>query len=510
MYEDWLKELKERGREIYLLEHTAALLGWDQETYIPEKAVEERSEQLALLESMAHEKLAHPRVAELLEKLGATLETPRGTFPLSDVDAGFVRHFYRRHRREVCFPDDLVREFARRTSMAQSVWARAKKSNDFALFAPELKKIVVLVRERARLLKVGTHPYDALIDTYEPGMTKEELDRIFIPLKKELTSLVAQIKTRPQPENDFFKADYPLQDQRRLGDLILSRLGYPLDRGRLDISAHPFTTTLGADDVRITTRYGEPNPFNSFFSTVHEAGHGLYELGFGDTVRGNLLADGTSLGIHESQSRTWENLIARSRPFWHGFYGEVQKLFPAILGEVPEETFYKAVNRVSPSFIRVDADEVTYSLHVILRYELETALMEGTLEVEDLPRVWDDKMEEFLGIRPDKASLGVLQDVHWSAGLFGYFPTYALGNLYGAQLFLAARKDLTALMEDVEAGRFAPFLDWLRRSIHQHGSVYTASELIQKITGEPLNPGYFSAYLKEKYQDIYGGTPFAP
>ena len=507
MIEKTLDELKKRGRDIYLLAHSAALLGWDQETYIPERAVAERSEQLALLEGILHEKLTHPRMGELLEALGASPENPRGKADLSDRDGGYVRLLYRMYRRATCFPEELVKEFARRTSIGQAVWARARREKDFSLFAPELEKILELVKERSRLLGVGEHPYDALIDEYEPGMTKAELDRIFITLKRELVELSAWIARQPQVDNGFISRKYPQADQEDLGRFILAELSYPMDRGRLDISTHPFTTTLGSHDVRITTRYGEKNPFNSFYSTIHEAGHGLYELGFGEEISGNLLAEGTSLGIHESQSRTWENLVGRSRKFWRRYFPEVKKRFHQALGDVTEETFFRGMNRVEPSFIRVDADEVTYGLHVIFRYELEVALIEGSLRVDELPQAWNDKMVSCLGICPPDAAQGVLQDVHWSAGLMGYFPTYALGNLYGAQLMNAASRELPNLDEDIEAGRLAVLLDWLRKKIHRHGSVYTASELMKQVTGESLTSSYFIDYLKKKYRDIYGGVP---
>ena len=437
--------------------------------------------------------------------MGAAPENPRGKAGLSDIDGGYLRCFYRAYRRETCFPEELVKEFARRTSIGQTVWAKARREKDFSVFAQELEKILELVKERSRLLGTGEHPYDALLDEYEPGMTKAELDRIFTPLKKELVDLTAWIARQPQANNDFIYREYPQKDQENLGRFILNQLSFPLDRGRLDVSTHPFTTTLGSHDVRITTRYGEKNPFNSLFSTIHEVGHGLYELGFAEEISGNLLAEGTSFGIHESQSRTWENLIGRSRGFWKTYFPEVKKRFPPALGDVTEDAFFRAMNRVEPTFIRVDADEVTYGLHVILRYELETALVEGSLSVGDLPEVWNNKMESLLGIRPAEASQGVLQDVHWSAGQWGYFPTYLLGNLYGAQFMNTADPELLDLAEGIKAERLTNLLDWQRENIHRHGSVYTASELVERITGGSLSSSYFIDYLKRKYRDIYSG-----
>ncbi|MBI9104229.1 MAG: carboxypeptidase M32 [Spirochaetales bacterium] len=499
-----MKELKKVGRELTLLMNTAALLGWDQETLIPEKAIPERAEQLALMEGISHAKLTDPKVGDLLDKLGADEKSSSGNENLSDEDRAYIRVFYRNYHRASCLPSDLVEEMARASSLGQSVWVQARKENDFGKFAPALEKILGLNREAGRLINVGDHPYDSFLDEYEPGMRKAELDVTFGALKEDLKSLVKRIKDAGQVEMGFLKRDYPEELQEKFGNYILKELAYPLDRGRLDVSTHPFTTTLGNHDVRITTRYGEPNPFSSLFSIIHEAGHGLYELGFSDEIAGNILAEGTSLGLHESQSRTWENMIGRSLPFWEKYYPEAQKTYGNALSDISLETFYKGINAVKPSLIRVDADEVTYSLHVILRYELETALFEGTLSVNDLPAAWNAKMEELLGIRPDSDANGVLQDVHWSVGLLGYFPTYALGNLYGAQFMDKAYKDVPDLDDQVRKGNHAVLLEWLRENIHKHGSAFTASELCVNVTGKPLDASYFTQYLNKKYGEVYG------
>ena len=498
-----LELLKARGRELYLLEHTAALLGWDQETYIPARGDEERAEQLALLEGIQHEKLTGSRTGELFDRLGAGKDNPGGNPDLSPADRAYIRYFFHKYNRAICLPGELVTELARATSLGQTTWVKARKADDFSMFAPALKKVLDLTKKSAALMNPDGDPYDALLDGYEPGMTRKELEKVFSALKSELVSLVSRIAAAPAPDTEFLNRDFPQEAQEAFGRYILNEMNYPMDRGRMDVSAHPFTTTLGADDVRITTRYGEANPLSSLFSVIHEAGHGLYELGFAPEIRGNLLAAGTSLGVHESQSRTWENMIGRSRPFWTRYFPEAVRHFPAALKGVDFETFYKAVNSVKPSFIRVDADEVTYSLHVILRFELETMILDGKLEVEELPDVWNRKMEEFLGIRPSKDSLGVLQDVHWSAGLVGYFPTYALGNLYGAQFMNTARKEIPDLDSHVEKGDLGVLLSWLRSNIHAPGSSLTAGELCRKVTGEDLNPEYFSRYLSEKYGEVY-------
>lgn len=496
-------ELKKLGAEITLLEHSIAVLHWDLETCAPEDAVGERSEQLALLEGIVHDKITNPRVGELFDLLGVSIEAPHGERELPAIDGSFLRTLHRRHWQSSRIPKELVEEMARRTSVARKVWAQARKEEDFSLFAPELAEILKLTRELSKALAIGTHPYDALLDQYEMGMTKGELDRIFNPLKRELIALVEELKASPRIPVEFLERDYPEAAQESFSRFILSELNFPMSRGRLDVSTHPFTSTLGGNDVRITTRYGEKNPFDSLFSTIHEAGHALYELGIRQDILGNVMATGTSLGIHESQSRTWENVIGRSREFWTRYFPEAVKLFPGALKDTSVEEFYRGINRVEPSFIRVGADEVTYSLHVILRYELEVAMLEGQLEVTELPAAWNDKMDEFLGIRPGSPSLGVLQDVHWSAGLIGYFPTYALGNLYGAHFTRKMEEELPGWRRDIEAGRLSNIHDWLSKNIYYHGSIYTARELLHNLTGEELAPDYFIAYLKGKYREIY-------
>ena len=499
-----LEKLKKTGRELTLLEHSIALLSWDQEILIPPKGVEERADQLALLEGIYHSKLTATEVGNMFKDLGADESNPGGNEELDPSDRAYIRFFYNKYHRAVCLPSDLVEEMARAASLGQSVWVKARKDNDFSSFAPALERNLELTRKAGKLIGIGEHPYDSFLDEYEPGMRKSRLDVVFGDLKKELKDLVQKIQDAGQVDTGFLERDYPNDLQEKFGKYILDELGYPLERGRLDVSAHPFTTTLGSHDVRITTRYGEPNPFSSLFSIIHEAGHGFYELGFSDDIQGNLLATGTSLGIHESQSRTWENMIGRSLPFWERYFPKAREFYGKSLDDVSLETFYKGINAVQPSFIRVDADEVTYSLHVILRYELETALFDGSLEVKDLPEAWNSKMKELLGIVPGTDALGVLQDVHWSIGLLGYFPTYALGNLYGAQFMEQAVSDIPDLFGHVKKGEHHILRDWLRENIHCHGAGLTADELCRKATGRDLDPHCFTDYLNGKYGEVYG------
>lgn len=498
-----IARLRELDREIVLLTHTSSLLGWDQETYMPEKGIDERAEQLAVLGGLIHEKTVSPESGRLLDLLGVSDSEPRGKPELPELDRDFLRAMYRRYRREVRLPTRLVTELSRETSLAQAVWAKARKENDFAAFAPRLERVVALTREKAELLGFEDEPYDALLDEFEPWMKTSSVRAIFDRLQPALTSLAGRIRHAVQIDDRFLHTSYPVELQEAFGKIVLSDMGYGSDRGRLDLSAHPFTTTLGGDDVRLTTNYSETLFTKGLFGIIHECGHGLYELGFADELKQSILADGTSCAIHESQSRFWENIIGRSLPFWRHYYPRLVSRFPDNLSDVPLERFYRAVNKVEPSFIRIEADEVTYGLHIILRFRLELELFSGSLSVYDLPERWRSESQALFGISPAADSEGVLQDIHWSLGAFGYFPTYALGNLYAAQFYAAMRKDLPDLDSSLEAGELHVPLAWLRKRIHAWGMRRTADELVREVTGEPLNPSYFITYLEDKYRAIY-------
>ncbi len=501
--QDAVKRLKAIDREIQLVEHTQAILGWDEETYMPPKAVEERSEQMALIQGILHNKTVSPEIGELLAAAGASDDNPKGDTNLPELDRAFLRAVHRRYAQETRLPEELVTEFARATSKATAVWKEARRRNDFAMFAPNLKGLVELVRKVADHLGYDEHPYDALLDRYEPWMKTSQVKEIFDPLAVKLADLVERIKSAEQVDTSFLDRPFSVEKQEQFGNYLLGKLGYPLERGRLDVSAHPFTTTLGFDDVRITTRYREDLLLSSISGTIHETGHALYELGFSDELGGTLLATGTSLGIHESQSRTWENVIGKSRAFWEHNLPELKRLFPGELGNVSVDQFYRAINKVEPSLIRIEADEVTYSLHVVLRFELECQLLTGDLAVDDAPAAWNERMESLVGIRPDSDADGILQDTHWASGLMGYFPTYALGNLYGAQFTKKMRSDIPKLDAEIAAGNLNAILDWLRSNIHVHGAALTANEICEKVTGESLNPQYFIDYLEAKFGEIY-------
>jgi len=493
------QRLIELDREHTLIAHIGALLGWDQETYMPPRAIEERSSQLALIEGLAHEKAVNPEIGELLAALEAKTD-------LSDDERAYIRVVRRDYDREVKFPQEFVTEYAKAASMSQAAWAEAKRKSDFAAFRPHLERMVELNRQKAAYLNPSAKPYDVLLDLFEPGSTQESIARVFSVMKAYLVDILEKIRSVPQVADLCSGRRVDPAVQEKISRYLMKVLQYDRERGRLDVSAHPFTTTLGADDVRITTRYVEDYFPSSLFSTMHESGHALYELGIdpGPEFRGTKLADAASMAIHESQSRMWENIVGRSEAFW-------QKHFPAIsalLGEAGEGmdcvSFVKSVNKVEPSLIRTEADEVTYGLHVIARFEIESALFDGTLKVEDIPAAWNEKYRTLLGVEVPDDRRGCLQDVHWSMGAFGYFPSYALGNLYAAQFWAALTIEVPDIEAQIAAGDTSMVLSWLRQKVHVHGSRYQPGELVQKVTGSPLDPVWFEKYLRAKYSRIYG------
>ncbi len=491
--------LLELDREHSLVMHIGAILGWDQETYMPPKAIEERSSQLALLEGLAHQKAVNPEIGELLAALEAKSD-------LSEDEKAYVRVVRRDYDRETKLPEAFVTEYAKEASLSQAAWADAKKNNDFAAFKPHLSRMVELNKKRAHYLNPNAKPYDVLLDLFEPGSTQESVAAVFAKMKSYLVEILTRIRERPQIEDKCSGRRVDKHTQERISQYFMKVLGYERDRGRLDVSAHPFTTTLGTDDVRITTRYVEDYFPSSLFSTIHESGHALYEMGIDPNpdYRGTKLAEAVSMAVHESQSRLWENIVGRSPAFWERHFPALS----ALLGEAGEgldlESFVKSINRVSPSFIRTEADEVTYGLHVIARFELESALFDGSLNVEEVPEAWRAKYRELLGIEAPDDRQGCLQDVHWSMGAFGYFPSYALGNLYGAQFWAALKKEIPDVEARISGGDTSAVLAWLRKNVHVQGSRYTPGELVKKVTGQALDPVWFEKYLREKYSKIYG------
>lgn len=495
-----LDQLKAVLAEVADLNYAAALLGWDQQTYMPPGGTQGRGYQLGTLQSIAHNRFTSAEVGRWLDELKPYAEQ---LDPDSD-DARLVRVTRRLYEKQTKVPAELVVEFAQVTTTAHQVWQEARAENNFAKFRPYLEKIADLRRRYAELFAPYDHVYDPLLDDFEPGLKTADVRVIFDTLRSQQVALLQAIAAQPQVESAFLHQHYDEQKQWDFGVEVITRFGYDWKRGRQDKSAHPFTINFGIDDVRITTRILPNYVGSALFSTMHEAGHALYELGSDHSLARTPLAGGASLALHESQSRMWENLVGRSLPFWEYFYPRLQELFRAQLGDISLETFYKGINRVEPSLIRVEADEATYNLHIMLRLELELAMMEGTLEIKDLPEAWNARMEEYLGIVPPDDAQGVLQDVHWSGGMIGYFSTYALGNLVSAQLWECIYTDIPGLPDQIRRGEFASLLEWLREKIHRHGSKYEPQELVQRVTGSKIDPAAYIRYLQGKFGEIYG------
>ncbi|NLG95954.1 MAG: carboxypeptidase M32 [Chloroflexi bacterium] len=498
--EQELNRLKEIMAEVYDLSRAMALLGWDQQTYMPPGGAEDRANQLSTLSRIEHERWVSDETGELIESLSAQVDS---LDPDSD-DACLIRAAAREYKKRTRVPSSLVVEFAKILPAAHEAWVKARKENNFAVFQPFLERIVALRREYAGYFAPYDHIYDPLLDDFEPGMKTADVKQIFAQLRPQQVELIRAIGERPQVEDSFLMLEYADQDQWDFGVEVATAFGFDWNRGRQDRTAHPFTTNFSIDDVRLTTRIIPNRVASALFSTMHEAGHGMYEQGVDPSLRRGPLAGGASLALHESQSRMWENLVGRSLPFWKCFFPRLQERFPAQLGNVDLMTFYKAINKVEPSLIRTEADEATYNLHIMLRLELEIALMEGSLEVKDLPEAWNARMNDYLGITPPNDAMGVLQDVHWSGGMIGYFATYALGNLVSVQLWECIRKEIPDLDEQIERGDFSALLGWLREKIHRHGAKFEPQDLVQRVTGSKIDPQPYVRYLQTKFGGIYG------
>lgn len=496
---DHLRQLKEFDRQIHLYKHVIGLLQWDQETYMPQAAVEERSEQLALLEGEVHER-------QVSNKFGDLIGECKIRDDLEYIDSAFLREVERTHERAKKLPRVLVTSIARQSSVNHASWVRSRKESDFSIFRNDLDKTLRLTREKADHLGFKTTRYDPLLDEYEPWMTTAELTSVIDAVRNPLVKLLEQIKSSSVVLDDhLLRREYDVSEQRKFSNYLLKILGFSLETGRLDVSAHPFSTTLGASDSRLTTRFHPQLLSSSIFGTIHECGHGLHGLGVSSEIATSALGDGTSLGICESQSRLWENMIGRGHAFWEYFYPNLKTRFKS-LSEIPLDQFMGSINAVNPSLIRVEADEVTYNLHILLRFSLERRMVDDEIDVDDLPEVWRDESRKLLGISPERDSDGVLQDIHWSMFAIGYFPTYTLGNLYSAQFYSAMKEDMPDLDDQIRSGTFSHILTWLRENIHNHGRSYSASEICSRVTGEPLNPGYFIEYLYNKFGEIYNIT----
>ncbi len=488
-------------KELSVIGGIGALLGWDQMTYMPEKGASERGEQSALLSSLAHKRVVSDEFWNHILRL-----RKESIFSnLSTENQHVVKRLHKDVEKSRKIPEDFVKRSAKITTMAYPAWQKARNKSDFSIFQTHLEKIVELQNEYCEYINLPGSRYDTLLDDYEEGMTTDKLRTEFSLLKKKLKTILDKVLSSKMYENQQnLSLTFSKNIQQKLCHHIFNQMNLPTEKSRIDESTHPFTTSLGNDDVRITTNYDRENPLFSFFSTIHEAGHALYELGmptgkYKDTV----IADSPSLGIHESQSRFWENMIARSKPFWEYYYLEFKKQAGSKMKDVSFETWYRHVNSVKPSFIRVEADELTYCLHVILRFELEADLMEEKLTVSELPQAWNEKMNEILRVTPPTDKEGILQDMHWSGGAIGYFPTYALGSIYASQLFDQLEKERPEIIKEIRKGDFNHILSWLRTNVHQYGRMMTAEEIIKKTCGEGLNAERFTSYLSNKYLNLY-------
>ncbi len=495
-----LAKLKERLGEVTSLAQINALLEWDMQVKMPPAGSEARARHMSVLSKLIHQMFTSDETGRLMD----SAEREGNGLPRGSNDASLLRVARRDYDRERKLPSDLVAEITRATALAHEVWVKARAGNDFKSFIPSLKHIVELKIRAAECYGYTDHIYDALLDAYEPGLKTADVAKMFSDLRLELVPLVRAIGERVDMVDDsVLHQDFDVDKQREFAELVVKKFGYDFNRGRQDPTVHPFATSFSRNDVRITTRF-DPEWLNpALFGTLHEAGHGIYEQGIDEDLEGSILTGGVSLGAHESQSRLWENIIGRSRGFWTYFFPILQSYFPKQFGGVDLETFYRAINRVEPSFIRVEADEATYNLHIMMRFELEVDLLAGKLKVEDLSDAWNAKSQEYLGIVPPTDALGVLQDVHWSSGLIGYFPTYSIGNLLSAQLYDTAVQQHPAIPAEIARGEFGTLLNWLRENIHRHGRKIDPPELIKQATGESLQSRSYMRYLKTKFGEIY-------
>ena len=495
---DRLKTLLAEVRDI---ERALAVLWWDRQTLMPPGGAEERSNQIATISKIHHAKFTSGEIGKLLNDLSSETD---GMDPDSD-EARIIMVTKRDYDMECKLPEKLVEELARASSAGLEGWHKAKAEKNFSMFAPFLQRNAELTREVAAAYGYEDRPYDAFLNITEPGITTAQLETLFSELKDAIVPMVKEIASKQDAVDDScLHQQFHEAEQLKVSLEIAERYGYDLNRGRLDKTAHPFATSFGLGDVRITTRV-YPSFLNAcLFATLHESGHAMYEQGISPALSRTPLGQGASGGMHESQSRLWENLVGRSRPFQDYMFPTLQKTFPEQLGNVDIETFYRAINKVHPSLIRVEADEVTYNLHIMLRFELENEILEDRIDISKMDEIWRERMESYIGVVPEDDSVGVLQDIHWSSAGMYIFPSYALGNIIGAQLFKQAHKDMPDLDGQISRGEFEDLLGWLRTNLYQHGRKFTPNELLQRITGEPVGTGPWINYVKGKFSELYG------
>jgi carboxypeptidase Taq len=483
------------SQKIADLEHSISVLNWDQEVFMPENSAPRRAQQIATLAGIHHELSTDKKFGEVLEKLKNE--------DLTDIQKRNVSESLKAYKKSTKLNGAFVTQMSKTISESFVAWNEARSKNDFSIFAPKLEELVKLKREECELYGYENHPYNAQLDLYEPGATVKDLDILFKDVKHQLVEFVAKIASAPQNDESLMFQKYETTKQLAFTEELLAQMGYNFKSGRQDLSTHPFTTTFSSKDVRVTTRVNENDLSEILWSSIHEGGHALYEQGLLDDNYGLPAGSYLSLGLHESQSRLYENNVGRSLNYWKHNFARLQNIFPENLNNYSAEDFYKAMNIVKPSLIRTNADELTYHFHVLIRYEIEKELIGGTIEVADLPKIWNEKYKAYLGIDVPSDSMGVLQDIHWSHGSFGYFPTYSIGSFYAAQFYNQAAKEINNLDELIEEGNLTPLLNWLREKIHEHGRLFAADELCIKITGEKLNFKYFMEYAKKKYSALY-------
>jgi carboxypeptidase Taq len=491
-YFDLVKKIKH-------YEEALSLMAWDLRTGAPKKGVDGRSEVIGTFSEVVFQLTTSAEMKACLDQL----REPAVQKELSEITRRSVEKSAKEYDRLVKIPADEFKNYVMIRSKAESVWAEAKEKSDFSMLQPYLEKLIDFKHRMVDYWGYKENKYDALLDQYEPGVTTETIDRVFDDLRRQIIPLVQEIKDAEDPEHDFLIGCFPKEKQREFCSHLLKEIGYDFEAGRIDETLHPFQITLNPGDVRVTTNYNENDVQSALFGLLHEGGHALYEQNISKELAGTPLYEGTSMGIHESQSLFFENFIGRSRPFWHRHFDTLKNYAGGLLDQIDIESFYRAINVAGPSLIRIEADELTYPLHIIVRYEIEKGLFNGDLKVKDLPGVWNEKMEEYLGIRPERDRDGVLQDIHWSGGDFGYFPSYALGYLYAAQFKHAMLKTVPNFDDCLAEGNLAPILSWLSKHIHQYGALKTPTEILEDATGESLNAKYLVDYLTNKYKDIY-------
>ena len=486
-------------KDLSTLGGVSALLSWDQMTYMPPMGLQERSEQSALISKLVHKRVISDKLWNHIERLSNNIKN------LSEKEKAIVTRLTKDVEKARKIPSEFVEKMAKTTTLAYPAWQEAREKADFSIFSSHLEKVVELEKEYCGYINLPGPKYNSLLDDYDESMTIDKLKKEIGYLKPILIGILEKIKTSKiyRKQHDL-NVKLNVEKQKEICKIVINKMKMSNKKTRLDVSTHPFTTSMGNDDVRITTNYERENPLFSFFSTVHEAGHALYELGLPrDEFKDTVISDSPSLGLHESQSRFWENMIARGKPFWNFFYPIFEKILPDQFKNLNLNSWLIFVNQVKPSFIRVEADELTYCLHVILRFELENMLMDDEIKVFDLPSLWNEKMDEILGIIPPTDKEGVLQDMHWSGGSFGYFPTYAIGTIYASQLFDKIKKDNSNVNDEIVKGEFGNILSWLREKVHKYGRLMTAEEIIKNACGEGINSKSFINYLKNKYYQLY-------